>query len=122
MQGNYKANDCDICANRGPCRYCGRKGSHRINYDFAQYLKTRGSEFYRLSRVGNDVICKNIELTIENLSLYANMMTLRFKSNEPPLRGWSTFEQIFKGKSLKSVCTSYLHYEGGKFHLICAIR
>lgn len=122
MQGNYKASECDICANRGPCRYCGRTGSHRINYDFTQYLKTKGSEFYRLSKDGNDVVCKKIEISIDNLSLFADMMTLRFKTNESPLHGWPTFKQIFSGKDLKAVCTSYLRWEGGKFHLICALR
>jgi len=52
--------------------------------------------------------------------LYANMMTLRFELNEPPLVGWPTLGQIFSGKKIKSIYTSLVRYEEGKFHLICA--
>jgi hypothetical protein len=81
-----------------------------------------GSEFYRVEKRESEIVCDKIKITLENLALFANMMTLRKKTNEPPLNGWPAFDQIFKHRKLSSVCTSYIQFNGGRFSLICALR
>jgi len=118
---NHERNMCDICASRGPCMHCGRSGSYRIEHDFVGYLKTK-SEFYRLEKLADDIVCKKLIITIDNLGGIANMITLRFRKKESPLVGWPSFEQIFEDKQIESVCTSYLDYDGANLYLICALR
>ena len=113
---------CDICASRGPCHHCGRSGNYKTRSEFGVYLRQRDAEFYRLEKVGSDIVCERLLLTIDYLGTFANMISLGFAKNEPPLFGWPTFEEIFKDKKISSVCTSLTNFKDGRFFLFCALR
>lgn len=113
---------CDICASRGPCHHCGRYGNYKTISEFGVYLRQRDAEFYRLEKVGGDIVCEKLNITIDYISNFANMISLGFAKNEPPLLGWPTFEEIFKDKKIFSVCTSRVHFKNGRFFLFCALR
>lgn len=82
MDKNINSSQCDICAERGPCNYCGRKEETRMKTHFKLFVNNKDALFYKWNIDSGEIY--RIDLDEETKNFIKGLPTFLASEDQKP--------------------------------------